>query len=291
MSQDAAQPFQSHDWNGDNGDRWVANQVRLDRMLEPFGQALLKTSAVAPGERVLDVGCGAGTTTVQFGRAVGPAGRVLGVDISEALIRRARERVSGRAEPVWFEIADAADYDTDTPFDLLVSRFGVMFFDAPEAAFAQMRRSLRPGGRLVFVCWRGAQENDWVRLPMGAVRDILPPYVTPSPEAPGPFAFGERARVERILSAAGYSDIMITPFDHEIVFGAGETGAAAVEDALGNAWEVGPLSRALGGADEDVKVRAATAVRQAFANRLRVDEVVIDGAAWIVTARNPADAI
>ena len=256
-------------------------------MLEPFGAALLAAGAPAVGERVLDVGCGAGVTTFQFGRAVGAAGRVVGVDISEALVARARERAAGRGEPVDFLVADATTFDADTPFDLLVSRFGVMFFDAPDVAFARMRQNLRPGGRLAFVCWRRAHENDWTRVPMEAVRDLVPPLPSPPANAPGPFAFGDRAYVEPIVSGSGFTDIEITAFDHGVLFGVGATGDAAVEDALQNAWAVGPLSRALADADVDLKSRAAVKVREAFQRKLRPEGVVIDGAAWIVTARNP----
>ena len=280
----------SFDWNGDSGDRWVANQVRLDRMLEPFGQALLAAARPVAGERVLDVGCGAGTTSFQFGDAVGAGGSVLGVDISTALIDRARERAGSHRDQVAFQVGDAARMTVDAPCDLIVSRFGVMFLDEPVAAFANMRRALKPEGRLAFVCWRAAGENDWTRLPMGAVRDIVPPTPPADPEAPGPFSFGERARVEAILGHAGFVNVEISTFDSEILFGVGSDADAAVEDALQNAWEVGPLARALADQDDEVRQRAAAAVRSAFRRRLKPEGVVIDGAAWLVTATASARA-
>lgn len=280
--------YQVADWNGRNGERWVANQSRLDHMLAVFGNAAIEAAAPGRGARVLDVGCGAGASSLALGALVGPQGHVLGLDISEQLIGRARECAPTDA-PVSFELADAASAALpESTFDLLFSRFGVMFFDDPTAAFTHMRRAMKPDGRLSFVCWRSAGENDWVRLPMGAIKDIVPPSPPPDPEAPGPFSFGESDRVMRILTSAGFSDIAIVPFDHLLPFGLGETREAAIEDALQMAFEVGPLSRALADQPDDVRTRAADAVRAAFATRPGERSVMIDGAAWIVTARNLA---
>jgi len=276
------------DWNGRSGERWVAYQARLDAMLSAFGDATIEAAAPARGEHVLDVGCGSGTSSLALAARVGAEGRVLGVDISEPLISRARARTP-QATPALFQVADAGSVAlTEGAFDILFSRFGVMFFDDPTGAFAHMRRVLRPGGRLAFVCWRGADENDWVRLPMGAIKEIVPPVARLDPEAPGPFAFGDRGRVERILSASGFADIAITPFDASIPFGHGETRDAAIDDAVRMASEVGPLSRALANEPDDIHARALAAVRAAFAGRPGERSVMIDGAAWIVTARNPA---
>lgn len=186
-------------------------------------------------------------------------------------------------------MADASSAELpEGAFDILFSRFGVMFFDDPTGAFAHMRRALRPGGRVAFVCWRGAAENDWVRLPMGAIKGILPPSAPPDPEAPGPFSFGDRARVARILTAAGFTDVAIAPFDASVSFGEGETRDAAIDDAVKMTLEVGPLSRALADQSDDIRTRASAAVRAAFVGLPGERSVMIDGAAWIVMARNPA---
>lgn len=280
--------YQVADWNGQSGERWVANQARLDQMLAAFGEAAITAAAPAQGESVLDIGCGAGASSFALAGIVGPRGHVRGVDISEPLIARALELTPTDA-PVTFALADAASTPLpDAAFDLLFSRFGVMFFDDPAAAFAHMRRALKPGGRLAFVCWRCAGENDWGRLPMGAIKDIVPPPPPPDPEAPGPFSFAEEARVARLLTTAGFTDIAMTPLDGAIPFGQGATRAAAIEDALEMAFEVGPLSRALADQPDDIRARAADAVRAAFATRPGERSVMIDGAAWIVTARDPA---
>lgn len=278
--------YQVSDWNGTSGQRWVANQARLDVMLAPFGDAALAAASPQAGEHVLDVGCGAGTQTFEIGRQIGSRGHVLALDISTPLIERARQTTPPNL-PITFDVADVSVAPLPVEgFDLLYSRFGVMFFDDPVAAFAHMRVALRPGGRLVFVCWRGAAENDWVRLPMGAIRDIVPPSAPPSPDAPGPFSFGDRARVEGILTAAGFVDCEMRPFDHTIGFGLGEDREAAVTDAVNMAFEVGPLSRALADQPEAVRARAEHAVRAAFSARPGERSVEIEAAAWIVTARN-----
>jgi SAM-dependent methyltransferase len=213
---------------------------------------------------------------------------VLGVDISEPLIGRARA-LAPHDMPALFRVADASSAELpEGAFDILFSRFGVMFFDDPTGAFAHMRRALQPGGRVAFVCWRGAAENDWVRLPMGAIKGIVPPTAPPDPEAPGPFSFGDRGRVARILTAAGFTDIAIAPFDASIPFGEGGTRDAAIDDAVQMAVEVGPLSRVLADQPDDIRARASAAVRAAFAVRPGERSVMIGGAAWIVMARNPA---
>lgn len=275
----------THDWNGDSGTRWAANLARLDMMLEDFGKAAIAAANARPGEQILDIGCGSGTSTFPLAEQVGPDGYVLGVDISEQLVEIARAAAPAGA-PVEFRCADAATAPLPAgSFDLLFSRFGVMFFDDPVAAFTHMRRALKPGGRLAFVCWRGAQENDWVRLPMAAIRDIVE-SIPADPTAPGPFAFGDRQRLADILAAAGFTAIDIAPFDTSISYGRGATREEAIDDALDMAFQVGPLARALADQPADVREKAAIAVRAAFAKRPGETSVLIDGAAWIVTARN-----
>lgn len=281
--------YQVADWNGRSGEQWVANQARLDAMLAAFGDAAIAAAASGDGERVLDIGCGAGMTSYALAARVGPCGHVLGVDISAQLIERARETAPAGA-PLAFELADAgAAVLPEQAFDLLFSRFGVMFFDDPAAAFAHMRAALKPGGRLAFVCWRGAAENDWVRLPMTAIAGMVPLPPAPDPEAPGPFSFGDRDRVERILDAAGFADISIVPFDHPVPFGQGQTREAAIDNAVEMAFQVGPLARLLAEQPAALRAQAAEAVRRAFAAKPGARSVMIDGAAWIVTARNPAE--
>src|SRR5689334_21205535 len=168
-------------WNDQSGERWVAHQARLDAIAAVFGQAAIEAAAPATGERVLDVGCGAGASSLALAARVGPTGQVLGVDISEPLIGLARARAPQDTSAL-FQLADASSAELpEGAFDILFSRFGVMFFDDPTKAFAHMRRALRSGGRVSFVCWRGAAENDWVRLPMNALKGIVPQKPPPDP--------------------------------------------------------------------------------------------------------------
>lgn len=285
MSSENAQ--QVKDWNGRSGQRWAAHQDWLDRMLAAYGDAAIAASDVATGEQVLDIGCGSGTTSFALAERLGATGHVLGVDISEPLIERARSRAPHDA-PISFRLEDASVAPLAVAgFDLLFSRFGVMFFDDPAAAFTHLRTALKPGGRLAFVCWRGAEENDWIKLPLGAIADILPPAPPPPPGTPGPFSFSSRDRVTNILERAGFADIRFERFDHDIIFGHGKTADAAIDDALHMAFEVGPLSRVLADQPDAIRAIASDAVRAAFAKRVRDTAVAIDGAAWIVTARNP----
>jgi len=277
----------THDWNGDSDARWAANLDRLDLMLQDFGDAAVAAAAAQPGEHILDIGCGSGASTFMLADQVGPTGHVLGVDISQQLVELARAATPDAA-PVEFRLADAATAAFPAEgFDLLFSRFGVMFFDDPVAAFANMRRALKPDGRVAFVCWRSATENDWVRLPMAAIRDIVQPAPA-DPDAPGPFAFSNPERLTDILATAGFTDIEVRPFDTRLVYGRSDTREAAIDDALDMAFQVGPLARALADQPDDVRARAAEAVRAVFAAQSGDTSVLIDGAAWIVTARNRA---
>ncbi|OCP02321.1 MULTISPECIES: methyltransferase domain-containing protein [unclassified Ensifer] len=280
--------YQVSDWKGQGGERWVAYQARLDAMVAVFGEAAIEAAAPVAGERVLDIGCGAGASSRDLANRVGAGGQVVGMDISEPLIDKARA-LAPQHSAASFQVADASSAELPPEaFDILFSRFGVMFFDNPTAAFTHMRRALRPGGRVAFVCWRSIAENDWVSLPMGAMKGIIPPMTPPNPEAPGPFSFGDQGRVARILTAAGLTDVAITPFDASIPFGKGETRDAALDDAVKMTLEVGLLARSLVDQPDDIRVRAAVAVRTVFAGFTRERSVMIDGAAWIVTGRNPA---
>ena len=277
----------SNEWIGATGARWVDNQQRLDKLLSPFGEAALEAARARPGEAVLDIGCGAGDTTLALARSVAPDGRVLAVDISEALLTRARARAADAALPIAFELSDAGHAALPAAaFDLLFSRFGVMFFDAPTEAFRHMRAALKPGGRLAFICWRTAAENEWAKLPLLALRGIVP-IPDGDPNAPGPYAFGDAARVETILSDAGFADIAFTRFDTPLLYGVGADKEAVIADALDYMLQIGPVPRLLADQPEDLCAQAIAAVREMLAARAGDDRLEIDGATWIVTANNP----
>jgi SAM-dependent methyltransferase len=271
---------QAEYWTQATGPVWVEQQVPLDRQLDPLGRKVIEALALKPGERVLDVGCGAGATSLQLADVVGPDGAVAGADISATLLEAARGRAAGRAN-VRFVEADAQAYPFEAgAFDAIFSRFGVMFFADPTAAFANLRRALRPGGRLGFICWRTPAENPIMVGPMMAATAIVGPQPPPAdPNAPGPFAFADPARVKAILSDAGFRDVAVTPVDMKI-------GGGDLDATLGLALKVGPLG-ALLREHPDQREAVVSAVRAFLAAHESADGVKLDSATWLVTARNP----
>ena len=268
-------------WNGPRGESWVADQPLRDRSLAPFGDAALALARASRGERVVDVGCGCGATSLALAEAVGPAGSVLGVDLSGPMLARARER--GRALPqLRFEQVDAATFAFDGQATLLYSRFGVMFFDDPPSAFENLRRALSPGGRIAFACWRGLPENDWLSVPLQAVRAVVAQASAQlAPDAPGPLAFADPTRVRGILEGAGFDDISLTPVDREMPLGEGRGVDAAAAEAI----TLGPAARLLLGVDDATRVRALAAVASALAPLERGGAVRLSASAWVVSAR------
>ena len=269
-------------WNT-HGAKWAAEQTRLDRMIAQFGDAAMAALAVAPDERVLDVGCGCGYTTLALGRRVGDGGEVLGIDLSETRLARARERAAADGvRNVRFVAADAQSHAfPPARTDALFSRFGVMFFVDPAAAFANLRRALRPGGRLAFVCWQPLQVNAWMRVPLMAAAQVVQLPPPPAPDAPGPFSFGDRDRVHRILGAAGFRDVACEAFAPPITVGGGGDLDATVEFVL---YAVGPTSAALRDAPPVVVAKAKMVVREALLPFATPQGVVMPSAAWIVSA-------
>lgn len=264
-------------WNSAAGETWAALQVQLDRQLGPLGEAGLAALAPLPGETILDIGCGAGATSLALAVAVANTGRVLGIDISEPMLAVARARpAKGGAVPE-FRLADAETEDFGAAaFDAAFSRFGVMFFADPVAAFANIRRSLKPQGRLAFVCWRPMAENPWFRVPITAARPVLPREPEGDPLAPGPFAFADPARVQGILAAAGFTDIAIEAHDTPI-------GGFDLDQAVMLATRIGPLARALREAPEQ-REAALGLVRTALSASLTEQSVIMPAAVWIVRA-------
>jgi SAM-dependent methyltransferase len=266
-------------WNGAVGARWAKIQDQIDRNMRAITQGFIPFVDAKPRERILDIGCGCGTTTLLLSLEVRPGGRVVGIDISGPMLEVARTRAQTSRADIVFVEADASIHEFHPIFDAVVSRFGVMFFDDPAAAFANVRKALVPGGRLAFVCWRSLPENAWAATPIEAARNLLPPQEMPDPLAPGPFAFANAARIEHILSAAGFKSIAIEKFDAMMDMG------PTVESAAREAFQIGPLARASAELDDGLREKIRAVVAAAMAQYETPDGVHAQAACWFVRAK------
>lgn len=278
---DAGNADQIAYWNETGGLTWASLQERLDRQIDPLGQRAIAALEPKPGERVLDIGCGCGQTSLELAEAVGPGGAVTGLDISRPMLKVAadRARAAGAGQARFIE-ADAQVHAFEpASVDAVFSRFGVMFFSDPTAAFANIRTALRPGGRMAFVCWRTMPENAFMALPLRAALAHVPPPPPPQPGALGPFAFADAERLRGILAAAGFTDIAIVPHDQKI-------GSGDLEQTLALSLKIGPLGAMLR-ENPDRRDQVVDAVRDALRPHEEPEGVMLDAAAWIVTARAP----
>lgn len=271
-------------WNEGIGKAWIAHLNALDRQIAPIGEAAMAAASVKPGDSVIDIGCGAGQTTIALARLVGSAGWAHGVDVSGLMISAAG--AAARKHPslnVSFEIADAQTFKfRPAAYDVVYSRFGVMFFKDPVAAFINIRSALKPNGHVAFCAWRLSGENPLMSAPLQAAMDLLPAPAGPpaDPTAPGPFAFADADRVRGILSSAGFKDISIEAWD-------GEMGANPVDEAIAITTDLGPLGRRLNEAQADaaLRQRVREAVRHGLRDFIGADGMLrAPGAGWIVRA-------
>jgi ubiquinone/menaquinone biosynthesis C-methylase UbiE len=272
-------------WNEQGGPRWVQLQEQLDAQISQLGHFAIQRTAVQPGEQVLDVGCGCGQTSLELAEGVGPQGAVLGLDISAPMLARARERQNERGlKNLTFLQTDAQTHRFESArFDLLFSRFGVMFFENPAAAFANLQKAVRPGGRLCFVCWQGLDKNEWARVPFAVAKQHVAPPAPVSPDAPGPFAFANPDRVRSILTTGGFTEINLAPHEAQLTMG----GAATVAEAVDFTLEIGPVARMLADASADIRARIRQDLNVTLTPYAKDNSVRLGGAVWIVTARRP----
>jgi SAM-dependent methyltransferase len=265
-------------WNASAGDTWASLQELLDRQIAPLGQEALRALAPAEGEHIIDIGCGCGETSMDLAARVGVTGRIVGVDISKPMLDVARRRPipQGVPRPEFREVdAQVGDLGRRV-FDAAYSRFGVMFFSDPVAAFANIRASIKERGRLAFVCWQALAQNSWMREPLEAAAPFLPPTVATDPTAPGPFAFADPGRLRGILVAAGFGSISIDPFHTRV-------GAGELEEALRLALRVGPLGSALR-EQPHLQADVIDAVRKLLSRYATSSGVLMPAAVWIVRA-------
>ena len=267
-------------WNSAAGEKWLKRQAETDAMLAPAHQGAIAQAAPGVGARVIDIGCGCGASTLDLAAHVGPLGSVLAVDVSEPMLARAQERTKHLPQ-VECRVADAAAHPfAPASYDLLFSRFGVMFFGDPAAAFAHMRKALKPSGRAVFVCWRPIDENPWMRVPLNAVCKHVPRPPRPGPEDPGPFSFASTERVTRILTEAGFAPPTFTKLDFDLDIANGRGLEAAVESAS----TIGAASAALNNQPPELVAAAMAELRATLAPLEKDGRVPLAGAMWIVEA-------
>jgi SAM-dependent methyltransferase len=264
-------------WNGVAGEAWVDQQELLDRMFKGMEELLVHEVLASGRTHILDVGCGAGSTTLAIARAVGAQGGCIGIDVSEPMLAAANAQAAWEGSRARFIHADAQTYDFgDASFDLIVSRFGVMFFDDPVAAFANLRRSGRDGAELRLIVWRSADENAFMTTGERAAAPLLESVAVRS-DGPGQFAFADETRVRRILADSGWHAIEVRPVEVDCSFPAKELNRYITR--------LGPVGRALSTMDEQTAAKVVKAVLPAFQPYVRGEEVRFIGACWLISAR------
>jgi len=272
-------------WNGDGGQKWLRFQDRMKVNLMPFGHMAMTAASLSTGERVIDVGCGCGDTTFEIARLVGPSGYAHGIDISTPILAQANERaVSASEKNVTFERADAQIHRFDpAAFNVIFSRFGIMFFDDPVVAFKNLRSALKSGGRIAFVAWQSAKNNEWISLSLDVVAKHIPLSAPPGPEEPGPLSFGDTERLKQILVQAGFSDIGIEGVSIPFIVGDNLDYAAKF------LTQMGPASGAIANSDanEETKFRIVSDMRDALGAFETDQGIAMSSATWVVTAQNP----
>lgn len=273
-------------WNGAGGQTWMSFEDRLEASLSPLGNAALRAARLAANESVLDVGCGCGGTSINIAQTVGSAGRVHAVDISRPLLQRAaaNAQVAG-LQNITFAEGDAQIYPfADNTYDLVFSRFGVMFFGDPIAAFTNLFRALKPGGRLAFICWQAAQHNEWVSRPLAEVAKHLALPAPPAPGEPGPFSLSDKDRVHHLLGAAGFTGTTIENLNKPFILG--DSPQRAVEFLMQLSPSGGAVNRS--GADEATRTLIANDMLALFSTFTTEHGIVMESASTIVTAQKPA---
>ncbi len=276
-------------WNGEGGERWAQRDDTMARLLHPVAEALLDHAGVPRAVDALDIGCGGGSQSLLLAQRIGSQGSVLGVDISAPLLAVARNKLAALPEDsarVDFLQADAASHPfSGDSFDLLFSRFGVMFFDDPKAAFTNLRGALRSSGRLAFCCWQALRDNDWTRIPLQTALQFLPAPEAPAPNAPGPFAFADPDYIRDILHTAGYHNVQVTPHITTIRFGE----AHSLRDSVRETATIGPVSSLLTGQDPALLEQVFSALEESLAPYYSGGALNLPGAIWFVTADNTED--
>ncbi|MFB7723678.1 class I SAM-dependent methyltransferase [Nocardia sp. NPDC056100] len=268
---------QSTRWNGPSGHAWVQWQELLDQVMKPLEELLVQPVVAGSGARILDVGCGAGATTIAAAQRMGASGSCTGVDISEPMIAAATARGVDSGARVDFLLADAQTHDFEpASFDLILSRFGVMFFPDPVAAFTNLRSATREGGALRFLAWRGTQDNPFMTTAERAAAPLLPNLPPRVANQPGQFGFADPEFVRGVLDKSGWADISVRPADVRC--------AMPEESLVGYFTQFGPVGQVLPEADDSTRAEVIEVVRAAFEPFVDGDQVRYTSACWMVDA-------
>ena len=273
---------QSEFWERRAAD-WIAGTQYTDIVTGSFGVDALERLALAPGQRVIDIGCGTGATTVELARRVVPAGEALGIDISPTLVAASKATASNASvDNISFRVADAqVDSLGDRDVDAVYSRFGVMFFADPVAAFANIRNALRPDGEIGFACWQSVFDNEWMLVPGGAAMSVTgTPPPMPGPGEPGPFSLADADHLASVLTDAGFRDVEITSALHPV-----SLPAAQLDLLASSSQQVGAVREVLKTADVETTSRIEGAIRDALSARIQDGVISLSAAAHIVHAR------
>ena len=273
-------------WNGETGERWARRDDMMARLLKPIAQLLLDHAGIEGRTRALDVGCGGGSQSRELAALLGADASVVGVDISAPLLEVARSRSEATPAdhaPVDFIQADASSYAFEpNSFDLVFSRFGVMFFEDPVTAFSNIHSALQAGAGLAFCCWQGLPKNDWVLQPLQAAFQHIPAPPKPDPHAPGPFAFADPDRVRSILSASGFVDIELEPRDITMQFGEFPT----LEENARDLMQIGPIAGLIAEQDEATREKVRESVIEVLRPYHGPDGETMYWSVWMAQASN-----
>jgi SAM-dependent methyltransferase len=272
-------------WNGDAGKRWAQEDDTMAQLLRSISEALVAHAQIGACRTALDIGCGGGSQSVMLAEELGAGARVVGVDISQPMLAVARDKAAvagAELADMDFLQADAATHAfSPAEFDLVFSRFGVMFFDDPVSAFRNIHQALQTDGRLAFCCWQPVKANDWTRLPLQAALQHVPAPAPADPDAPGPFAFSDPERVRSILQDSGFHEVVIEPYSTALRFGR----ASSLSQSVRELAMIGPVSRLLVDQDQSVLERVFEAMEEVLSPHYEEGALSLTGAVWFVTAK------
>ena len=273
-------------WNGPGGQHWTDRQQLQDAVLAPVSEVLINRAAIKPGERILDIGCGCGDTTLALAQVVGPTGSVVGADCCDAFLDTGRtDAIAAGLSNVTFLEADVEAYPFKPVHDFCFSRFGTQFFENPVAGLRNMRSALRPGGTMTMIVWRAREDNPWLSLAKEVVSRYLPPVKANAASCgPGPFSMTDTELVTQQLRIAGYSDVRFERIDAEVLVGRDVDEAVAFQLAIGPAGEV---YREAGEAAKRQHATVVAALKKELGKFIRPEGVMMASSSWMVTAKNP----